>query len=127
MLTVPTALLRHRTPAGDHYDWLMGQPDYATDPGSGLWTARIAVASWDWHDEGSFLLQRLPDHRRAYLSYQGPISGGRGEVVRVDEGSVGLASVADGRMICRVRLQRFQGTLALDRVHGDRWRGRVSD
>ena len=28
----------------------------------------------------------LPDHRLAYLDYEGPISGGRGNVVRWDRG-----------------------------------------
>jgi hypothetical protein len=29
----------------------------------------------------------LPDHRAAYLTYEGPVSGGRGEVSRWDEGT----------------------------------------
>ena len=28
------------------------------------------------------------DHRRAYLDYEGPVSGGRGSVVRVDHGTL---------------------------------------
>jgi hypothetical protein len=31
--------------------------------------------------------RRIADHRRAYLEYEGPISGGRGEVTRVDRGT----------------------------------------
>lgn len=27
--------------------------------------------------------ERLPDHRRHYLNYEGPVSGGRGSVVRI--------------------------------------------
>lgn len=41
-------------------------------------------------------LERLGDHRRAYLSYQGPVSGGRGEVVRVAEGTCDLAEDGAG-------------------------------
>jgi hypothetical protein len=29
---------------------------------------------------------RLPDHRLAYLDYEGPVSSGRGEVKRIDRG-----------------------------------------
>jgi hypothetical protein len=29
----------------------------------------------------------LPNHRRAYLDYEGPVSGGRGTVVQVDAGN----------------------------------------
>lgn len=31
--------------------------------------------------------RRISDHRRAYLEYEGPVSGGRGEVIRVDRGT----------------------------------------
>lgn len=31
--------------------------------------------------------RRLPDHRLAYLDYEGPVSGDRGTVRRVDQGS----------------------------------------
>ncbi|MEX0585289.1 MAG: DNA polymerase ligase N-terminal domain-containing protein [Pirellulales bacterium] len=33
------------------------------------------------------LVDALADHRPEYLSYEGPVSGGRGEVTRWDEGS----------------------------------------
>lgn len=32
-------------------------------------------------------LRRIPDHRRAYLDYEGPVSGNRGHVQRVDVGT----------------------------------------
>lgn len=32
-------------------------------------------------------LERLPDHRNAYLTYEGPVSGERGSVSRVEEGT----------------------------------------
>lgn len=31
--------------------------------------------------------ERLPDHRRIYLDYEGPIGGGRGTVRRIDSGT----------------------------------------
>jgi hypothetical protein len=40
-----------------------------------------------WPVEAGDRLDRLPDHRRVYLDYEGPISGGRGEVVRVEAGT----------------------------------------
>jgi len=39
------------------------------------------------HAAGSELLE-MPDHRRAYLNDEGVISGGRGCVKRIDEGSL---------------------------------------
>jgi hypothetical protein len=44
----------------------------------------------------------LPDHRRIYLEYEGEISGNRGTVRRVDEGSFTTEIWEEGRV--RVRL-----------------------
>jgi hypothetical protein len=34
----------------------------------------------------SFTAERLPDHRRAYLDYEGPVSNGRGRVEKLTQG-----------------------------------------
>src|SRR5262245_53608703 len=39
---------------------------------------------------------RLADHRLAYLDYEGPISGERGSVTRVDRGEYDVLGEADG-------------------------------
>src|SRR4051794_41980056 len=39
----------------------------------------------------------LPDHRLAYLTYEGPVSGGRGEVRRGDSGPYRVPEGADAR------------------------------
>ena len=36
---------------------------------------------------GTMLAEALPDHRKDYLDYEGPLSGERGEVTRWDSGS----------------------------------------
>lgn len=36
---------------------------------------------------GSIAVEALPDHRRRYLDYEGPVSGGRGHVRRIDAGT----------------------------------------
>lgn len=85
-----TVVLRHDLPDGSHhFDWLI-EPEGA-DAGAGEPDARVLIA---WRlarrpDEsvGSELAaERLSPHRRVYLEYEGPISGGRGEVTRVAEG-----------------------------------------
>jgi DNA polymerase Ligase (LigD) len=48
----------------------------------------------------------LPDHRSIYLDYEGDVSGGRGTVRRIDEGSYD-ALVWSARLV-RVRLQGAQ-------------------
>jgi hypothetical protein len=54
------------------------------------------------------IAQLLADHRLEYLEYQGPVSGGRGTVVRWDEGEYTLEQSGDQRwqtLLCGRRLQ----------------------
>jgi len=46
--------------------------------------------------------ESLPDHRRAYLDYEGPVSGGRGRVSRVIAGQYELIQESAGEL--RLRL-----------------------
>lgn len=74
-------LLRHEIPAGkspaSHWDLMF-------DTGDLLLTFRLMRLSE--HPPESLAAERLPDHRRVYLSYQGEISRGRGRVRRVASG-----------------------------------------
>lgn len=56
----------------------------------------------------------LPDHRIAYLEYEGPISGERGEVRRVDEGEYEEIAWGERRVVVRVAGQRWRGVLELE-------------
>jgi hypothetical protein len=60
---------------------------------------------------------RLPDHRAAYLTYEGPVSGGRGEVARWDEGAFELIGDSAGGV---------GGDMIEAKVVGRRLRGRIS-
>lgn len=42
--------------------------------------------------------QQLADHRVAYLEYEGPISGGRGEVTRIMSGEFEFEEIAQSRL-----------------------------
>jgi len=125
MLSVPTALLLHQTPTGQHHDWLIGGPDYLSDPRSGLWTVRVGPASGDWRAAGVLDLQHLPPHRRAYLHYQGQVTGGRGHVRRVDQGQAVIRLWREGRIVLDVKFDQFAGVMDLTRISGSDWRGRV--
>jgi hypothetical protein len=50
--------------------------------------------------------EALPDHRLAYLEYEGPVSGNRGIVTRVDQGEYQLIEDSPDRL-----------TLVLQGVH----------
>ena len=63
------------------------------------------------------LLRRQRDHRRRYLRHEGPVSGGRGRVERVDEGSVRFIGAPDG-LAFRLAGARLRGTFRLRELAG---------
>jgi hypothetical protein len=79
--TTPLAryvVLRHEGILEPHFD-LMIEPNSQAQ----LWTWRCAA----WPLTVGAVLERLPDHRREFLDYEGPLSGGRGTVRRVEAGT----------------------------------------
>ena len=63
----------------------------------------------------------LPDHRLAYLDYEGPISNNRGHVTRFDAGTYSLVHEDDTtltvdlvgkRLRCRVKITELDSNLA---------------
>ena len=57
--------------------------DFMLDAGSASRTWALADEP---RAEQAIVAEQLADHRREYLDYEGPISGGRGSVTRWDEG-----------------------------------------
>ncbi|MEX0653405.1 MAG: hypothetical protein WD534_12305 [Phycisphaeraceae bacterium] len=119
MQTQPTVLLQHVTRVGRHYDWLVGDP--SAEAGGRLWTARLALPSGQWQAAGRLTLMELPPHRRAYLHHQGPVSGGRGVVRRVDAGTVRPVLWTATRRVLAVRMRYYQGLAELRWLAGERW------
>jgi hypothetical protein len=66
--------------------------------------------------------EEMFDHRWVYLDYEGPVSGDRGTVTRWDRGMYEWREQQDD--LCEVKLSgaRWQGTIRLSRVEGNRWR-----
>lgn len=76
-------LLKHTLPDGaSHFDWLLEDP---SDPAGPLISFRLD-ATLPWPPIGPFDALRIQPHRRAYLDYQGPVSGNRGLVTRLATG-----------------------------------------
>ncbi|MFN4243080.1 MAG: hypothetical protein ACK4PI_07565 [Tepidisphaerales bacterium] len=102
-------LLHTGIPEGSHYDLLV-EPK----PGEGdLMTWRLPAWPLTAADE----VRRLRDHRRVYLTYEGPIRGDRGVVHRVDEG---LAEVDVSARVVTLSLGA-RGRLRLELLNDDRW------
>ena len=67
---------------------------------------------------------RLADHRPAYLTYEGPLSGGRGHVRRVDRGTYQRLAGDEGHWLIRLAGEASRGRFELSRLDAaaDRWR-----
>ena len=68
--------------------------------------------------------QALSDHRLDYLDYEGPVSGERGQVTRVDRGTYSVAAETDEAIIIEVRGEKLRGRLTIQRLAtaDQRWR-----
>jgi hypothetical protein len=64
----------------------------------------------------------LADHRRMYLDYEGPVSGGRGSVTQWDSGTFELLASAPGLETLRFRGVRLHGVWTLKMMADARWR-----
>jgi hypothetical protein len=72
------AVLRHDGIDAPHVDFL-----FETAPGSMLQTWRLPT--WPIRDVEE--ATRIRDHRPAFLTFQGPLTGDHGHVMRIDEGT----------------------------------------
>ncbi len=97
-----------------HYDWMVQRSGMG--PGAPLLTFRVSERI-DLGQSFSFEAERLPDHRAAYLDFEGPISGNRGEVRRVCRGQMDIEHDANWRCSIRGVLGEADGL----------WEGRARD
>lgn len=103
--------------------------DLMFDVGYSLSTWALATLPHDWRDlfdepqltfasTNEIEVDQLPDHRTAYLDYEGPVSSDRGSVRRLDSGTYTTASgpyefAIDGRILRgTIRLQPPAGSNA---------------
>ena len=104
-------ILHHRDPAGEHWDLMIER--------------EAALATWklsaDPTPPGALAVQgtRIRDHRKHYLTYEGPLSGNRGEVARRDEGSCKVIDTADDRWTFELVGRRLRGSFRLARATPD--------
>lgn len=76
-------LLEHDTGAGVHWDFMLAIADQEK-----LATWRLLQNPLE-HPTG-VAAERIGDHRRIYLDYEGDIGGGRGQVRRLDRGAAAV-------------------------------------
>jgi len=130
-------LLRHQCPAGygkpDHWDFMLERPE-------GLWTWELRELPRLWRTalrDGmpdsvervaeSVPANRLADHRRAYLDYEGAVSHNRGSVSCCDRGTYRLLRETNDRLEIQLDGNHLQGKIALTQedAKGNLWQLRV--
>lgn len=128
MLKLPMVMLLHQTPSGSHFDWLLADPG---EPGGRLWSARCGFKAEDWPKAGCLLLERLPAHRRRYLTYEGPLAPvvdqqgrmqPRGWVRQVDKGWFEPTLWCEDRGLVRLHWSKVSGLAQLERLSSKHWR-----
>jgi len=125
MHALRTVILEHTAADGVHHDWLIEDPRLP-DPKAAdarLWTARVAPPPAHWAALGRFDVEVIAPHRRHYLAYQGPISGGRGRVRRVAEGPCLTQLWTRSRIVLSTDLANFDPNEPVELRHlgGSRW------
>ncbi|HEY1785859.1 MAG TPA: DNA polymerase ligase N-terminal domain-containing protein [Pirellulales bacterium] len=115
-------VLRHETPPGDprptHWDFML-----ETAAGLRTWALESQPADGCW-----LAADGLPLHRAVYLTFEGPISGGRGTVTRWDEGRfrrepAGREPAGRERIVVQLAGGQLRGQAVLEEAPGaQRWR-----
>jgi hypothetical protein len=125
-------LLRHELPPGgdvaSHWDLMLQQGDSLL-----TWRLESLPAGWtladdspgrtdNWQASIEVAAVRLADHRLTYLDYEGPISGDRGKVRRVDDGEYEAMDSSSGRYHVQLDGDVLKGGLLLEHVANEKWR-----
>ena len=118
-------LLRHECGTGSHFDWMMEDPAEPANPAGPLLTWRTAEPSWRWAELGRIEMEQIGAHRRDYLVIEGELSGGRGTVHRVDEGTATAHRWTEDGGLVDLHLHHFRGTVTMQQTGGKTWELRV--
>jgi hypothetical protein len=91
----------------DHPCWHW---DFMLEESAGLKTWRLDT---DPTSAGLIQATPLPVHRLHYLEYEGPVSGGRGEVHRWDRGTYEILTESDDLLVVMLAGERVGGQVEI--------------
>jgi len=113
----PFVILLHAGYGEDHYDLMLSD-------GRVLATWQLPANPAELAAGQSASATRLADHRRDYLTYEGPVSGDRGRVSRAAEGSCETVTRQEGCWEFSLAGEGVDGRFELRRVGpgDDQWR-----
>ncbi len=110
-------ILRHCDYGPVHYDLML-------QAGDALATWQVAVNPAELTIGEAAEAKALPDHRLAYLSYEGPVSQDRGRVERIEQGRYTTQTDEPTRRVVELAGQALAGSFELvEEADGPgRWR-----
>ena len=116
-------LLRHDCPDdyrdGPHWDLML-------ELGESLLTWSLAELPAAWQEEktgpSAVAAEQLPNHRLAYLDYEGEVAGGRGKVTRHAFGEQALSLFDNHRLEVQAISGELHGNWTLTHKEGANWR-----
>jgi hypothetical protein len=98
--------------------------DFMLEHGEKLRTWRLARPP---DAGGPIAADAIGDHRLAYLDYEGPVSGGRGEVHRWDHGEFETIESLPEQIVVRLSGGRIRGEATLERIEqSEKWMFRMN-
>jgi hypothetical protein len=89
-----------------HYDLMIRH-------GPALATWQLPLPPWEVTSDRPIPANRLADHRLAYLSYEGPVSGGRGSVAIAERGTCQVLAANDSQWLIRLEGRSLRGEYCL--------------
>ncbi|MSR30148.1 MAG: hypothetical protein EXR99_01460 [Gemmataceae bacterium] len=104
-------LLSHDDPF-PHFDFML-------EDGDTLLTFRLS----SFPGQKPFFAEQIGNHRQLYLDYEGPVSGGRGQVSRMDFGDFAFADREEDYMVINLQGKKLLGVMQLDRTGEKHWLG----
>jgi DNA polymerase Ligase (LigD) len=110
-------ILKHETAGGVHFDFML-------EMGGVLKTWSLPQPPVQGIEIDA---EALPDHRSAYLDYEGPISDDRGSVTRWDWGTYEMECNSDSKLTVRLCGEKHKGRACLRRLSNVRnlWHFRI--
>ena len=105
-------VLQHFLVGECHFDWLFESPstDLLTTWQTEIWPLGL----------GETPCRRLPDHRRIYLTYEGPVLLNRGRVQRIEAGTYTAVSATEARFVAALHGQIHQ-VVVFERTTIETW------
>lgn len=106
-------VLKHTTENDAHFDFML-------ETGAHLSTWRINIGPEELKTTPA-KAEKIFDHKLKFLTYQGPVKNGTGNVTTVDKGTYSIISQASEELRIRIDAKILNGTYSLAKKSKNTW------